>query len=381
MSTDDELTRFREQWKEEVRARTAGEPSNAPSTSQQPPPRVLEKEQRGELDTALDLYRRAFRLDPHVDRTYHLHTTTSALTNLTLAPIHPKAGDSKPHTQIHINVSATSTHSVRTLIGNFPPASELAFAPEIEQEPVHLARVPDELLLHILKLGDIPTIERFALVCRRARVLTLDPDLWRDFVATTYVPPQIPDDVLITDIVSRFTGDTRRLYIEFPRLRLDGVYIAVCHYVRPGQSENAWVNVDHLVTYHRYLRFLPSGQVLSLLDQNLAPQEAVKILEPGLRLKASHAHTQGFFIGTWTLDTESGSQDSAPRVTLNNLTDPTGVFAHSFKMELSLASRPLGRWNRLTLDSYTSLDSEGTPSELPIRNERPFWFSKVRSWA
>ncbi|KAG9098011.1 hypothetical protein FRC07_010703 [Ceratobasidium sp. 392] len=209
MSREDELERFREQWKSEVRARTAGESSStqsAPWTSQPvQPARVrrspvdiyaeagksittlsalsnappVEKEQRGELDVALDLYRRAFRLDPHVDRTYHLHTTTQALTNLTLAPVTPKDKDHKPHAQIHINVSATSTHSVRTLIGNFPPATELAFAPEIEQEPVHLARVPDELLLHILKLTDIPSIERFALICRRARVLTLDPDLWR----------------------------------------------------------------------------------------------------------------------------------------------------------------------------------------------------------
>ncbi|KAG9103698.1 hypothetical protein FRC06_008815 [Ceratobasidium sp. 370] len=402
--SDDELTRFREQWKEEVRARTAGESSSTPSapSTSQPPARArrspveiyaeaVEKERRGELDVALDLYRRAFRLDPHVDRTYHLHTTTAALTNLTLAPITPKAGDSEPHTRIRINVSATSAHSIRTLVANFPPASELAFAPEIEQEPVHLARIPDELLLHILKLTDIPSIEKFALVCRRARLLTLDPDLWRDFVTSTYVHPQIPADALLGDIVSRFAGDLRRLYIEFPRVRLDGVYIAVCHYVCvPSPSLDvmthsppaAQVKVDHLVTYHRYLRFLPDGRVLSLLDQNLAPQEAVKILEPSLRLK-------GFFIGTWLLNasddndtSKSGSgSDSAPHITLNNLTDPTGVFGHSFKMELTLSSRPLGRWNRLTLDSYTSLDSEGTPSELPIRNERPFWFSKVRSWA
>ncbi|KAG8744997.1 hypothetical protein FRC10_009105 [Ceratobasidium sp. 414] len=362
--SDDELTRFREQWKEEVRARTAGESSstpNAPPTSQ-PPARVrrspldiyaeaVEKEQRGELDLALGLYRRAFHLDPNVDRTYHLHATTAALANLTLAPITPKAGGTKPHTQIHINVSATSAHSVHTLVANFPPASELAFAPEIEQEPVHLARIPDELLLHVLKLADIPSVERFALVCRRARLLTLDPDLWRDFVESTYVHPQIPADTLLGDIVSRFAGDLRRLYIEFPRVRLDGVYIAVCHYVYvPSTFLNAQthsppaVQIGHLVTYHRYLRFLPDGRVLSLLDQNLAPREAVKILEPGLRLK-------GFFIGTWSPNTSSDNDtsksesglDSAPRITLNNLTDPTGVFGHSFKMELTLSSRPLGR--------------------------------------
>ena len=57
---------------------------------------------------------------------------------------------------------------------------------------------------------------------------------------------------------------------EQPRLRMDGVYIAVCHYMcvclllmlliaylplisRPGLSENYWVHTSHLVTYHRYL--------------------------------------------------------------------------------------------------------------------------------
>ncbi|QRV88722.1 F-box-like protein [Ceratobasidium sp. AG-Ba] len=341
---EDELARFREQWKEEVRARTTGEPvastsEGGPSTSQPSRRRspveiyaeAVEKEQRGQLDEALTLYRRAFRLDANVDKAWELQNTTKALHSLTLAPVESTTTIKHP-VQLHINVPQTSSHSIRTLITNFPPTSELLFAPEIEQEPVHLTRIPDELLLHILKLSDVPTIERFALVCRRARVLTLDPDLWRDFVTNTYITPQIPEDALLGDAITRFGGDLRRLYIELPRVRIDGVYIAVCHYSRAGQSENAWVNVDHLVTYHRYLRFLPDGRVLSLLDQNLEPQEAVNRLEPGLRIK-------GFFIGTWTLNTETDH----PHVTLNNLSDPTGKFGHSFKMDLTLGSRPLGR--------------------------------------
>lgn len=47
----------------------------------------------------------------------------------------------------------------------------------------------------------------------------------------TYVPPQISDDLTIEGLAERYTHDYRRLYIEHPRLRLDGVYIAVCHYV------------------------------------------------------------------------------------------------------------------------------------------------------
>lgn len=136
----------------------------------------MEKEQRGELDVALDLYRRAFRLDPNVDRAYHVQTATTALASLTIAPVVPKPPVAD---KLQIHVPATSSHSIRTLIAAFPPVAELAFAPELEQEPVHIARVPDELLLHVLKFLDIPSIERFATICRRARLLTLDPDLWR----------------------------------------------------------------------------------------------------------------------------------------------------------------------------------------------------------
>ncbi|CAE6479166.1 unnamed protein product [Rhizoctonia solani] len=351
-TVNDELDRFREQWRQEIKERTTGDHSSStqqPSSSNAPssPPRphtrqspidiyaeAVEREQRGELDQALDLYRRAFRLDPNVDRAYQHRSTTDAFQALTLAPVNPSP--SQPPKPEPIHVAATSTHSIRTLISAFPPASELAFSPEDEHQPVLIARVPDELLLHVLKMLDVPSIERFALVCRRARVLTVDPDLWstsRDFVTLTYIPPQIPTTVPLSEFITRFDYDMRRLYIELPRVRLDGVYIAVCHYVRPGQSENLWANVDHLVTYHRYLRFFPDGRVLSLLDQNLEPREAVRLITPDLVMK-------GFFIGTWTLQT---SNDDKHHISIANLTDPSGKFEHSFRMELTLASRPLGR--------------------------------------
>lgn len=43
-------------------------------------------------------------------------------------------------------------------------------------------------------------------------------------------PPQIPDDEELDGLLATYLGDYRRLYIEQPRVRLDGVYIAICHY-------------------------------------------------------------------------------------------------------------------------------------------------------
>ena len=51
-------------------------------------------------------------------------------------------------------------------------------------------------------------------------------------------------------------------------------------------------------------------------------------------------------------------------------------------MTLDLRSRPLGRWNRLALTAYETVAiADGEVTALPLKNERPFWFSKVRSYA
>src|SRR5712672_2664173 len=53
----------------------------------------------------------------------------------------------------------------------------------------------------------------------------------RSFVETVYKAPQILPNEVLNDIVDKYSSDYRRVYIERPRVRLDGVYIAVCHYM------------------------------------------------------------------------------------------------------------------------------------------------------
>ena len=84
---------------------------------------------------------------------------------------------------------------------------------------------------------------------------------------------------------------------------------------------------------------------------------------------------QGFLIGTWYLD--------GTELHIEDLLDPgSGGMRYSFQMILDLRSRPLGRWNRLDLRTYDSVHLEsGEATPLALKNERPFWFSKVRSYA
>ncbi|KAF7794270.1 hypothetical protein EIP86_005403 [Pleurotus ostreatoroseus] len=242
----------------------------------------------------------------------------------------------------------------------------LAFEPEDEKVSVPLQMLPDELLVKILRYLDVPTLERFAVVDRKARVLTLDT---RHLIAA-YLPPVIPEDQDITALLmEKYMGNPRRMYIEHPRVRMDGVYIAVCHYIRPGLGESAWVAVSHLVTYHRYLRFYPTGQVLSLLaNEGENPQQAIPKLQLTAREKC-------LSIGTWRLD--------GTTVVVSDLLEVLGdAPKYTFQMTLDLRSRPLGRWNRLALTAYETVAiADGEVTALPLKNERPFWFSKVRSYA
>jgi len=186
----------------------------------------------------------------------------------------------------------------------------------------------------------------------------------------SYKPPQIPYPEVILDLVKTYGVDFRRLYIETPRVRLDGVYIAACRYLRSGLSDNAWVNVTHEITYHRYLRFFPDGTVISLLTSDQTPpREIIPTLNPTLRMK-------GLFLGFWEL------HDSV--VYLTSLSDPTesSTLPYMFQMTLRLSSRPLGKWNKLAILAYDSVHVEsGEMVPVSIDQEKTqFTFSKVKSY-
>lgn len=400
----EELRNFRETWKREVQEKQILPQSSASDdAARHPRPlqshddalevyiRAVTHEQAGELEEALRLYQRAFRMNPDVDRAYHLGEqraaraldASSALAATSVGPeikmemvdAFGPGGATRGATHTHTRLASSAAHHpdlhvsgvLARIVGDFPEV--LSFEPEDERAPSCLQRLPDELLVHILRCLGTTTIERFARVNRKARVITLDPAIWRSFVERIYKPPQISSNEILGDIVDSHSSDYRRVYIERPRVRLDGVYIAVCHYIRPGLSENAWVNMSHLITYHRYLRFYPNGQVISLLaNEDHEPQHVITILRPTLRMK-------GFYIGTWKL--------TGVKVYISNLVDPSNPDArYSFQMTLTLRSRPLGRWNKLDFDEYESVSVEdGEATRLGLKNERPFWFSKVRSYS
>lgn len=150
------------------------------------------------------------------------------------------------------------------------PAERTQFLPEEENLPVPIAKLPAELLETVLAFLDVASIERFAMTCWRARYLTARAGVWRKFVQGIWRGPGMlpecqgrldgPDTDSsseteaddgdrrsaiaavqettrdrelrrIRELVSRHKGEWRTTLIEEERVRMDGCYISVCHYV------------------------------------------------------------------------------------------------------------------------------------------------------
>jgi F-box protein 9 len=224
----DELKDFRESWKREVRekqnlqqaSQSSVDPVAASPTNQayvhRPEgrdhtsgrlqlrndaldvyTRAVKHEQASELDDALRLYRQAFRMDANVDRAYHLReqraarapeTSAMTATSVQLNAENRVAGSISPAVDggvVHVKPPPSSSHHperqvsglLAHIVADFPVSP--SFEPEDEREPSYLRRLPDELLVYILRYLSATVIERFARVSRKARVITLDTTIWR----------------------------------------------------------------------------------------------------------------------------------------------------------------------------------------------------------
>ncbi|EKD00422.1 F-box domain-containing protein [Trichosporon asahii var. asahii CBS 8904] len=395
---------------------------------------AVEAEQQGRLNDALKLYRQAFKMDDGVDRAYQreararaeVEANTAAAAEeegATSADIVDPRGPSEREYQFtrHIQLEAdyarplAPTSRLTALIDKYahvkgvnPATGEEwehsrleEFAPLDAELPLPIANLPAEILDRIFRHLDVGAVERFGSTCWRARLLTEHTSLWHHLVKAVYRPPMLRD-VSVPQLIHKHRGEWRSVFVEEERLRMDGVYIAVCHYIRPGA-----------VTYHRFLRFYPNGTVLSFLTTD-HPSDVVPMLKPSLRAKGLH-------IGRWRLvrmdededEPETAAPSSPTKATTNGRTSPvkpTGPTKttrnqpqkkrkhpkvvitellepgentpkYEFEMELTLKETQRGRWNKLDLDHYASINlATGEALGLSLKHQKPFYFSKVRSY-
>ncbi|WAR53249.1 hypothetical protein PtB15_2B680 [Puccinia triticina] len=253
-----------------------------------------------------------------------------------------------------------------------PPAGTgLVFEPEDVERGCAIERLPAELFTEHILSGRgyrratihllVGAVETFARVCRRARLLTLGPSVWRTICLAIYThdlfvnrrPPVLPvDRPKLVEALCRkaHAHDWRRMFIEQTRLRLDGCYISLVRYPRLGESANPWYTPTHFVTYFRYLRFLEDGRCMSYTSTD-EPGQVVRSLDwpmiggsstsSGMQTSggagpAGGKSLEGMLFGLWTLEED--------RVKLFKLhQDPRRLLGSSVRRGPPFTDRPAGR--------------------------------------
>merc|ERR1711973_1007099 len=140
---------------------------------------------------------------------------------------------------------------------------------EVKTDEVHLGDLPSEVINYILKWVvskelDLRSLEKVAAVCRGLYLAARDQDIWRLACAKVWGKNNSYPKPLCW----------RQAFLTRPRVHFSGCYMSKISYIREGErsfqdQENyrAW----HVVEYHRFIRFLPGGQVAMITSANDDP--------------------------------------------------------------------------------------------------------------
>ena len=116
-----------------------------------------------------------------MDRAYHYEQMLSSIQHArqessSIDDVSAAVETSLISEHVDSRMSSATIGPLSSLLTNF--ARNLMFEPENEEQPVFLNRLPDELMVMIIVTLDTTSIEQFARVCRKARIVTLDPVIW-----------------------------------------------------------------------------------------------------------------------------------------------------------------------------------------------------------
>ncbi|KAF1839652.1 hypothetical protein BDW02DRAFT_513981 [Decorospora gaudefroyi] len=330
----------------------------------------------------------------------------------------------------HLQTLITSYST--TSIQHEPPPTDLSPAP-----PCPIATIPEEILVEILEhlaVKDLSSFVRLAQVCKRLAYLVSTEDrVWKrvalgheyGFAAMHYTwtchvdgapllgtdedeggiilrtaaldlsdtedmapTPELPSPASLTPLLVPSPYPTyRALFQHRPRIRFNGCYISTVNYTRPGQASPtsvSWNSPIHIVTYFRYLRFLRDGTCISLLT-TAEPADVV----PYLYVEHMHknhgalpsAAMKDAVLGRWRM---TGPEVLGAEEKEGSLIVETAgaVPKYMYKMALGFGNAGRGaKNNKLSWQGYWSYNRLTDDwGEFGLKNDRPFYWSRVRSY-
>ncbi|RHZ84035.1 hypothetical protein Glove_86g126 [Diversispora epigaea] len=320
--------------------------------------RAVTKEQEGNLGDALKNYRQALKLDASVEHSYkklfqnvvsEKNTESFGISETFIRHLEEPKFANRFHDVEEQMINSQNSSNLEEPydpiieLFNLLKNVELYYEPLKPNKPIYISRLPNELITCILQQlimnGDVTSLERFGLACKKFWLLSREASLWKYLCQKAYRDINLSyeaSNLLQEEYLKLYDNDWRKMYIERPRIRFDGVCISKCHYLRPGSTEISWNQPIHLVTYFRYLRFYPDGTCISLLTTS----------EPKLLVKnfSYEYKSKGFMKGEWSFDE------------YNNILRITAIDRDlsriKFHMTFELRSTSRGKNNKLNWISY-----------------------------
>lgn len=147
--------------------------------------------------------------------------------------------------------------------------------------------LPDEMMAIVFsKLGPYD-LGRAGCVCRQWRCYSNMPKLWERACRDAFQSHKDSNTFIKDNLAKKYNGAWKRVFVEVPHLRFDGVYVGRNTYVKLGVTEWTTRNPVHLVSYYRYYRFFSDGSFLYRTSPFV-----VNRVEKTLRAKPTRPETQ-----------------------------------------------------------------------------------------
>jgi F-box protein 9 len=192
---------------------------------------------------------------------------------------------------------------------------------------------------------------------------------------------------------SLYSGSWLRMFRLRPRIRFNGCYISTVNYQRSGQAsanQVTWSSPVHIVTYYRYLRFFRDGTVMSLLTTaepsdvvHHLTRDAVALHAGGANTHLPSAVAQSVLKGRWRLAREADNPGaSLSQIEGDVMVETEGVSKYIYRLDLAMGTAGKGaRNNKLAWKGFYSFNPlTGDWAEFTMRNSKPYFFSRVRSY-
>jgi F-box protein 9 len=177
-----------------------------------------------------------------------------------------------------------------------------------------------------------------------------------------------PEEKRVIDewnIVDYYNNDYEKMLKMRPYIKFQGVYISVNNYIRQGgyvEGSSSLFNPIHMVTYYRYFRFMPNGDVIRLLTTD----------EPSVVVKNLYYGYKDSVIGRWSINTTNSNLLTIERL------NKTGDKCYE---QLNIENhRKVLPHNKLTWIESFFYDEFGEKFNFNLKKEKNFYFSRVRSY-